>query len=206
MRRARGPRTPTSRAIRGKKRFDAAKASNRFRAAKRGPIPGAAFGSHPLNPPSPQQEPRSSVRGAIAGGLIAGTVDIGAASLIYWRDPGLILRTIASGVLGPASFTGGTGSAALGLGLQWAMSLIIAAIYLMAASLLPFFRRAWVRGGLLAGAVTFVVMNYVVLPLSAVGRGPRFTAQLFLENLLAMFLFGLIIAFFVRQSPSARGP
>jgi uncharacterized membrane protein YagU involved in acid resistance len=155
---------------------------------------------------SPQVERRSDSRAVLVAGFTAGTVDVGAAALIYWRNPLLILQTIACGVLGPASFTGGTRTAALGLGLQWAMSVVIAAIYLLAATLFPVFRRAWVKGGLLGGAVIFLVMNYVVLPLSAVGRGPRFTAAKFCENLLAMFLFGLMIAFFLRRSPNPRGP
>ena len=172
----------------------------------RGPVPRAVNQRHPLNSLSPQVEWRSDAGAVIAGGFIAGTIDVGAASLIYWRDPVLILQTIACGVLGPASFSGGLRSAALGLGLQWAMSLFIAAIYLLAVTLIPVFRGAWIKGGLLGGGVTFLVMNYVVLPLSAVGRGPRFTAPKFLENLLAMFLFGLIIAFLLRTRPNPNNP
>jgi len=41
-------------------------------------------------------------------------------------------------------------------------------------------------------------MNYVVLPLSALGRTPHFTASRLAGNLLAMLLFGVIVAFFAR--------
>jgi hypothetical protein len=62
-----------------------------------------------------------SIWAAIAwGGLIAGTIDIGAATLINLVSPIVILHAIASGVLGRASFTGGMPSAFLGLLLQWA--------------------------------------------------------------------------------------
>jgi len=47
--------------------------------------------------------------------------------------------------------------------------------------------------------VGFVVMNYVVMPLSAIGHRPHFTLLLFAENLAAMLLFGLIVAAFVRR-------
>jgi len=40
----------------------------------------------------------------LLGGLIAGTLDIGAAALINDRSPLVILLVIASGLLGKASF------------------------------------------------------------------------------------------------------
>ncbi|TMH36972.1 MAG: hypothetical protein E6H66_03940 [Betaproteobacteria bacterium] len=62
----------------------------------------------------------------LLGGFIAGTIDIGAAALINWVSPILILHFIAGGLLGKAALGGGTPVALLGLLLQWAMSLIIA--------------------------------------------------------------------------------
>jgi hypothetical protein len=38
------------------------------------------------------------------------------------------------------------------------------------------------------------------VPLSAIGRVPHFTAARFMENMLAMLLFGVIIAFFARSA------
>jgi hypothetical protein len=43
----------------------------------------------------------------LAGGLIAGTLDIGAAALIYALSPGDILRSIAGGLLGAPALQGG---------------------------------------------------------------------------------------------------
>jgi hypothetical protein len=48
-------------------------------------------------------------------------------------------------------------------------------------------------------------MNYVVLPLSAVGHRAHFTPKTFVENLLAMLLFGVIIAYFARDT-ARRSP
>jgi len=52
--------------------------------------------------------------------------------------------------------------------------------------------------------VIFFVMNYVVVPLSMVGHRPRLTPRHFAEDMLAMLLFGLIIAFFARNLPEAH--
>ncbi|MGI9168851.1 MAG: hypothetical protein ACR2FH_01565 [Caulobacteraceae bacterium] len=142
---------------------------------------------------------RSILAAILLGGLIAGTVDIGAAALITGLSPIVILRAVASGVLGKASFDGGTGAAVLGLVLQWAMSLVIAAIYGLASLRDSRLLRWWIVCGLAYGVGVFLVMNYVVVPLSAVGHFPRFTPLTFGENLLAMLLFGLIVAFFARR-------
>jgi hypothetical protein len=155
-----------------------------------------------MNLPDNRSNRRSDIAAILAGGIVAGTVDVGAASLIYLISPVVILRAIAAGVLGPASFGKGWESAVLGLGLQLAMSNVMAALYVLAVHWIPFFRRAWISGGLVAGIVIFVVMNYVVVPMSAIGKAPKFTAWTFSENLLAMILFGIIIAFFARQEKS----
>jgi uncharacterized membrane protein YagU involved in acid resistance len=144
-------------------------------------------------------------RAIILGGLVAGSVDIGAAALINWRAPVFILQVIAGGLLGMGSFSGGMYTAFLGLFLQWAMSLLIAAIYVIASEYLPALKRHWIAGGLAYGFGIFAVMNYVVFPLSAYRRFPHFTLLGAGENLLAMFLFGILVAFFARQ-PHAQSP
>ena len=152
-----------------------------------------------MNPAPSRYDLPSDVRCVFISGLVAGTVDIGAAALIYRINPLVVMRAIATGLQGAAAFKGGMGSSALGLGLQWAMSIVIAGIYLLAVRWIPRFRHSWVQGGILAGIIIFVVMNYVVVPLSAVGKIPRFSTLSFLENLAAMILFGLILAYFFRS-------
>jgi len=139
-----------------------------------------------------------SLLAILLGGFVAGTIDIGAAALINMASPILILHFIAGGLLVKAALAGGTSVALLGLVLQWVMSLIIAALYVVAARRLPILRRLWIAGGLAYGIVIFFVMNYVVVPLSAWAKWPRFTAETFAENMLAMLLFGLIISYFAQ--------
>jgi len=144
----------------------------------------------------------------VVAGLVAGTIDIGAACAINSLDPVVILHAIASGLIGKPAFTGGMPSAALGLALQWAMSMLIAAIYLGVTAAHPARRRRWVTTGILAGIVIFAVMNYLVVPLSAAPFRPRltvhglltaFTAGKLIANLLAMILFGLIVGYCARE-------
>lgn len=138
------------------------------------------------------------LRAILAGGFIAGTVDIGAAVLINMIDPRIILRFIAGGVLGKVALQGGAGAAWFGLFLQWSMSLLIAAIFVFAALRLRWLTARPILAGLVYGVAVFVVMNYVVVYLSAWHRINHFTPVSFAENLLAMLVFGLIIAFCTR--------
>lgn len=146
----------------------------------------------------------SGIRPIVAGGLVAGTLDIGAAALINRVSPVLIAHYIASGVLGKAAFSIGVAAAYLGLLLQWAMSIIIAAIYWYATVRMPRLREKWWLGGLLAGVVIFLVMNFVVMPFSAAPVTlreviARFRPAKGAEDLLAMFVFGLIVAYCARR-------
>jgi hypothetical protein len=140
------------------------------------------------------------LRAVLVGGLVAGTIDIFSAALINWIDPLIILRAIASGVLGRAAYRGGLPVSALGLALQEAMSLIIAAIFVLAAIRLPALTRRWIAAGFAYGVGIYLVMTFIVVPLSAAVPKPHLTIESVAENLLAMLLFGLIVAGFARRA------
>jgi hypothetical protein len=144
------------------------------------------------------------VAAIVVGGMVAGTIDIGAAALINRANPVHILHFVAGGLVGRPALQGGLAMTGLGIALQWAMSLLIAAIYVVAARRLPVLRGAWIAGGLAYGVVVFFVMNYLVVPFSAWGRAPKFDTAQWVENMAAMLVFGLIVAFTARRfsSPS----
>lgn len=110
---------------------------------------------------------KSGLRAIVVGALLAGTLDIGAAAIINNVSPVLIAKFIASGVLGKSSFSIGAPAASAGLLIQWAMSLVIATIYWFVTARLRSLRARWWLGGLLAGVVIYLVMNFIVMPLSA---------------------------------------
>jgi predicted neutral ceramidase superfamily lipid hydrolase len=143
---------------------------------------------------------RGTLGGIVLGGIVAATIDIGAACLITGRSVTFILHTIAGGLLAKAAYAGGIRTALLGLALQGLMGVIIAAVYAVGARMMPVLGRRWITGGLAYGVIIFFVMNYVVVPLSAWKHWPHFTPSKFLANLAAMLLFGLIVAYFVRRS------
>lgn len=142
---------------------------------------------------------RPALLATLYGGFVAGTIDIFAAASIYWISPFVIAQAIARGVLGKDAFSGGMGSALLGVILQWGMSLLIAAIFVFAAMRMRILLQRWIAAGFAYGAVVFAVMNYIVVPLSRVGAIPHFTVMTFALNLAAMFLFGLIVAWYAQR-------
>ena len=159
-----------------------------------------------------QNAHRSTLVAVLYGGLVASTLDIVAASLINLLNPVIILHAIASGLLGKSSFAGGLPTAVLGLLLQWFMGILIATVYVFAALRIAWMQRDWRLAGLAYGVVIYFVMNYVVVPLSNAWPGHDYSKPIdwlkFGENMLAMILFGLIIAFFARRflpPPQAGG-
>ena len=144
-------------------------------------------------------ERRSYLYAAVLGGSVAGLIDIGAACLINLAGPVFIFQVVASGLLGREALKQGYTSALAGLGLQILMSILIATIYFGASRGITVMRRYWFGAGLMFGVGVFFVMNYVVVPLSALARFPHFTVLHFIENMLAMLLFGSIIAWFARD-------
>ena len=140
---------------------------------------------------------------ALWGGLIAGAVDILAASLITQYNVVRILQIIAGGVLGKPALEGGAGTAVLGFLLQETMGLMIALIYTVGSSRWPALVRRWVPAGLAYGVIVYFVMNYIVVPLSAWHSQPHFHAASFAENTAAMLVFGLIVSFFAHKHSAA---
>jgi hypothetical protein len=146
-----------------------------------------------------QQKNLQVLSAILLGGIIAATIDIGAASLITGRSPAFIMQVIAGGLLGKATFGGGIGTMLLGALLQEVMGVLIATIYVVLWRTFPGLLRRWVASGLAYGVIIFFVMNYVVVPLSAWKSAPHFTSVKFAANMAAMLLFGLIVAFFCRR-------
>ena len=139
-----------------------------------------------------------ALEAALISGAIAGILDIGLAAGINLVSPVIVLKAIASGLLGPPAFSGGVGTITLGLLLQILMSVVIALIYVVAADRVAGFDHPW-AGGSFYGLIIFLVMNLVVVPLSAYPYPTKITPYWVLANLAAMIAFGTIVALVVRQ-------
>ena len=79
----------------------------------------------------------------------------------------VVLQYIASALLGPAAFAGGVPLALLGLVLHFLTSLTIAAVFILSLDRFAFLQRRTTLWAFLYGFGVFIVMNLIVLPLSA---------------------------------------
>jgi hypothetical protein len=108
----------------------------------------------------------------LVAALVAGVLDLIYAVIhiggYYDMMPMQIFQSIARGVLGPATTEGGWGSASLGLFLEFVLTAIMAAVYIIPAQWITDLRKFWWLLGPCYGIVVMVVMYVVVLPLSAV--------------------------------------
>ncbi len=150
---------------------------------------------------APQQT--SLGRTLLLGWLAVGTVDIlDAIIMTLWRGgvPTRMLQGIASGLLGPSSFEGGTATAALGLGLHYFIAFCVVLTYLVLSQRFAVLTERWVPCGIGYGLGVWAVMNFGVIPLSAIGQFPRFTLVGTTNQLLIhSFGVGLLTAYFARQ-------
>lgn len=142
------------------------------------------------------------------GGLVVGILD-GLFALIFYGlilgiQPLRIFQSVASGLLGKAAYEGGTQTFVLGILLHFVVATCIAAVYYVASLKLPVLIHHAVVCGLIYGLIAYLGMNYVVIPLSAIGLRP-FSFRTFLPAFIAhAFLVGLPIALLARRSAQAN--
>lgn len=131
------------------------------------------------------------------GGLAAGTLDLTQAGILFgWKIP----LAIAAGLLGPRAFQGGAGIYALGVLVHYFIACSAAGTYYGVSRRLPFMKEHPLVCGLFFGMAVELVMNYVVLPLSALhARGPYQLHDILLGLLVHMVVVGLPIAYSVRS-------
>ena len=116
----------------------------------------------------------------------------------------IVTQYVASGAIGNAAFAGGLATALLGLAIHFLISLIVAGVFILGIDRFPLLRRNSIFGSLIYGIVVFVVLYYVVLPLSAAPPVPLHTMdiiELILEHALVI---GLPLGLFVRRKTKAN--
>ncbi len=132
--------------------------------------------------------------------LVFGTLDI-LDSLLFWGmsmdvPPLHIFQGIASGVLGNVSFQGGVATAILGGLLQYGIFFCLLGLYYLADTRLGFLAyRPWLYGPLY-GLLSYLVVRYGILPLTAYHIVPGFYPAVSINAGIAQVLFvGLPAAF-----------
>jgi hypothetical protein len=138
-------------------------------------------------------------RRVLAIGLFAGTLDIAGAlifNVLRGITPEMLLQYIASGLIGAACFHGGLVSTGLGLVLHYLIALGWTILFYIASREIAILTRRPILSGLIYGDVIYLVMNFVILPVSNVSRPKSTTTIAALVNgvLAVMLCIGLPVS------------
>jgi hypothetical protein len=150
----------------------------------------------------------SRVRAWVVGSVVVGTLDIADAFIYFGLHgvaPARILKGIAGGWIGRAAATqGGAGVAALGLASHYLIATLIVGTCLLLSRIVPLLaQRPWLAGPVY-GVGAWLVMNFIVVPLSALGP-PHLTTPVVINGLLIhVFGIGLPSALSARAAERRR--
>lgn len=143
----------------------------------------------------------------VYGGLAVGVLDGMAAvitTILYGRNPSRMFQSIASGLIGRASYDGGWATVLLGVLLHVLIAFIWATNYYGASLRLPTLIRRPMIWGTIYGVVVYFAMQIVVLPLSAIRKPPFSFANPMQGILVHIVCVGLPIALLARRSVEKR--
>ncbi len=140
----------------------------------------------------------SNLKAILWAWIVAGCLDISSAFAIFLsRGIALTrgLQGIAIGMVGrEAALKGGAATAALGLGLHFFIMLCVVLVFFAASRYLPFLTRHPVISGIIYGPIVYIIMYWVVVPLSRIGPRPHSLSNDGLAIAIHVGLIGLPIA------------
>ncbi len=138
-----------------------------------------------------------ALRAIVWGGAACGVLDGVAASVQFGLrgiQPLQVWQGVASGLRGERAFRAGWVGGGLGLFLHFAIAFSAATVFVAACYALPFLARAYWIWGPFYGVLVFLVMNLVVVPLSARPKRPVSSQIIITQVIIHIFLVGLPIA------------
>lgn len=154
---------------------------------------------------------KSLLRFILTGTVIMGTLDaivyhVIVAGLIDGAPLISVYQYIASGAIGMAAFEGGIPTALLGLFFHYVVAFAVTAVFFLSADRIPLLRRYAIPASLVYGFGVFIVMNMIVVPLSATPPLPDPTPfQLTLAILDHILIVGLPLGLLVWRKTRGAG-
>ena len=144
----------------------------------------------------------------VSGALVVGTLDLLDAVIFFGlrgAKPIRILQSIAAGLLGRAAFSGGVATGALGAFLHYFIAFGIVLTYFFAAGKLRSLATQPFLYGPMYGVAVYLVMNLIVVPLSAATAAPKSLAVIINGLAIHIFGVGLPTALCVRAALTGSG-
>ena len=139
------------------------------------------------------------VRAILGAGLICGTLDGVSALVLSSGQFVRLFQFIASALIGPNSFKDGAPTVVLGIAIHYSIALTATAVYYAASRAMPILLARALPFGILYGIVVHVFMQFVGLPLTALGRRPFNARSFFIYLAVHMIVVGPSIALSLRR-------
>jgi hypothetical protein len=145
-----------------------------------------------------KEENNNLIKAILSAGLVAGTLDISAATiqtLLNGGDPLKMLQFVASGVFGKEAFSGGLPYSILGLIFHYIIAFIWTVIFFLVFPRIKLLSKSRLLTGLGYGLFVWFIMNRVVLPLSNISPRPFNLNQAIIGMTILIIAIGLPLSF-----------
>jgi hypothetical protein len=140
------------------------------------------------------------IKAIVLIGLVAGTLDIIAATVSAQLNPITILQFIASAAFGgEVAFSGGLWIAFIGLLFHYLIAYSWTVLYFLIYPKFAFLSRHYILAGLAYGIVVWIVMNRVVVPLSLINQRPFDLMNAMKGMAILMLMIGLPISWLTHR-------
>jgi uncharacterized membrane protein YagU involved in acid resistance len=128
-------------------------------------------------------------------GLIAGTLDIFAACVSAYIQRGMtpdkLLQFVASGLFGAYAFNGGATMAITGLLMHFMIAISWTLLFYLLYPRLSILRKNKILVGIIYGAFVWVIMNKVILPVTAIPKAPFNPISALIGMVILMLMIGM---------------
>lgn len=146
----------------------------------------------------------ASIKTILKAALIVGTLDITAAcTQVYLRTgkPSVkpVLLFVASGLLGKSAYTNGDIMMLVGLLIHYCVATAFTFFFFLVVAKRPFAKQQRLLTGILYGAFVWVVMNLLVLPLTAAPPLQRTFSSVAIGAGILIVCIGIPLAFLANR-------
>ncbi|MFZ6022975.1 MAG: hypothetical protein ACOYVG_00810 [Bacteroidota bacterium] len=135
--------------------------------------------------------------------LLVAVLDIIAAMLSFYlstgKSPAIVLKFIASAVVGSDAYTGGLTSMLLGMVLHFLVAFLFTLFFFLVYKPLALYRYNVYLVGILYGMFIWLVMNKLVLPITSVMQQPFKWVEAGRAMLILITMIGLPLAFMLKK-------
>jgi len=151
----------------------------------------------------------SGLKTILLAGLCVGTLDILAALADYYistgKNPGVVLKFIASGVFGRKAFSGGINMILLGLFFHFIIAFSFTVLFFWLYPKIKLLSKNRIATGIVYGIFIWLVMNLIVVPMSQTPPHSHKIEKIIKAILILIVMIGLPLSFIAHRA-FARNP